>query len=286
MRSLPFQVGDFSCFQAFRNAWGRKRSSTIEVLKFLCTIGLLTMFLAHGTQELGYNWQWYRVPQYFAVLRDGKFTAGPLLRGLVITIHICVVSSVLAFVVGLLSAMCRLSRSCIPRAAARCYIEAVRNTPLLIQIFFIYFVISPALSLSRFESAVLSLSLFEGAYASEIIRGGIVSVEQGHWEAAYSLGLSKYHTYIHIILPQAVRRMLPPLTNQTVSLVKDSALVSTISIYDLTMEGQVIVADTFMTFEIWFTVAAIYLAINVGLSSVVFLLEQRLVAKNQDAKGG
>jgi polar amino acid transport system permease protein len=121
----------------------------------------------------------------------------------------------------------------------------------------------------------LALSLFEGAYASEIFRAGIVSIHKGQWEAAHSLGLSLYHTYRYIVLPQAIRRLLPPLTSQAISLIKDSALVSTIAVYELTMEGRMIVADTFLTFEIWFTVAAMYLVVTVILSLVVNIMEVR-----------
>jgi polar amino acid transport system permease protein len=153
--------------------------------------------------------------------------------------------------------------------------ELIRNSPLLIQIFFIYFVIAPILDISAFWAAVIALSLFEGAYASEILRAGITSIDAGQWEAAKSLGMTPYAMYRHIILPQAVRRVLPPLTSQAVSLIKDSALVSTIAILDLTQQGRMIDAETFLTFEIWFTVAAIYLAVTLALSGAVRMLERR-----------
>ena len=123
---------------------------------------------------------------------------------------------------------------------------------------------------------MLALSLFEGAYASEIFRAGIVSIHRGQWEAAFSIGLNTSQTYRLIILPQAIRRILPPLTSQAVSLIKDSALVSTIAIYDLTMRGQVIIAETFLVFEIWFTIAAMYLFITLILSLAVFYMERRI----------
>jgi polar amino acid transport system permease protein len=170
----------------------------------------------------------------------------------------------------------RLSRSFLARIIARGYLEIIRNTPLLVQLFFIYFVLSPVLDINGFTSAVMALSLFEGAYASEIFRAGIVSIHRGQWEAAFSIGLNTYQTYRLIILPQALRRILPPLTSQAVSLIKDSALVSTIAIYDLTMRGQTIIAETFLVFEIWFTVAAIYLTITLVLSATVFYMEKRL----------
>jgi polar amino acid transport system permease protein len=136
--------------------------------------------------------------------------------------------------------------------------------------------LSPIFDISAFTSAVLALSLFEGAYASEIFRAGIVSIHQGQWEAGFSIGLNTYQTYRLIVLPQAIRRILPPLTSQAVSLIKDSALVSTIAIYDLTMRGQTIIAETFLVFEIWFTVAAIYLTVTLALSLTVFYMERKI----------
>ena len=192
-----------------------------------------------------------------------------------VTLRITAISLVLAFAVGLVTALLRLSHSFLAKALARGYLEIIRNTPLLVQLFFIYFVIAPILDISRFASAILALSLFEGAYASEMLRAGIISIHLGQWEAAYSLGLSTFDTYRCIIIPQALRRILPPLTSQAISLIKDSALVSTIAVYDLTMQGNVIVSETFLTFEIWFTVAAIYLLITVSLSFVVSIMESR-----------
>jgi polar amino acid transport system permease protein len=121
---------------------------------------------------------------------------------------------------------------------------------------------------------------------SWILRAGIVSLQQGQWEAAHSLGLNIIDTYRYVILPQAVRRVLPPLTGQAISLVKDSALVSTIAIYDLTMQGQSIVAETFLAFEIWFTVAAIYLVLTLGLSLAVRVMERRFSGPPLGGIGG
>jgi len=246
-----------------------------DIVKFLALAALLAWLLARGADRLGYNWQWYRVPQYLFTL-DGGFSAGPLITGLGLTFKIVGVSLVLALAIGLTTALFRLSDSFAARALARVYLELVRNTPLLIQIFFIYFVISPIIGISRFTSAVVALSLFEGAYASEIFRAGIVGISRGQWEAAHSLGLSTYQAYRHIVLPQAMRRILPPLTGQGVALIKDSALCSTIAVFELTMQGQQIIADTFLTFEIWFTVAAIYLAVNLSLSSASQYMEHKL----------
>jgi polar amino acid transport system permease protein len=258
-------------------AWSfLKRSPLKDVIKFLLVIAALTWLMARGTERLGYNWQWYRVPQYILSFENGDFVAGPLLHGLMVTLRITSVSLVLAFVLGLVTALFRLSNAFLARALARAYLECIRNTPLLVQLFFIYFVISPVFDISRFASAVLALSLFEGAYTSEIFRAGIVSIQRGQWEAAYSLGLTTFHTYRYIILPQAIRRVLPPLTNQAISLAKDSALVSTIAIYDLTMQGRAVIAETYLTFELWFTIAAIYLLLTLSLSLVVNRMEKRI----------
>jgi polar amino acid transport system permease protein len=190
--------------------------------------------------------------------------------------QISAISLLFAFAIGLITALLRLSNSVPGKIIARLYLEISRNTPLLIQLFFLYFVMGPILGLDRFWAAVLALSLFEGAYASEILRSGIVSVEKGQWEACHSLGLSYKHAYRLIVIPQAVRRVLPPLASQAISLIKDSALVSTIAVYDLTMATQALISETFLTFELWFTVALMYLLITIILSFLVSYLEKRL----------
>jgi polar amino acid transport system permease protein len=252
-----------------------QRAAVIDVIKFVLIIGAIIWFLGRGTGRIGYNWQWYQVPRYLFRIEEGMFIAGPLLKGLKVTFQITGVSLLLSFACGLVTALLRLSPSWVARILARGYMEFIRSTPLLVQLFFLYFVLGPVLDLSRFTSAVLALSLFEGAYASEIFRAGIVSIHKGQWEAAYSLGLSTFDMYRYVILPQALRRILPPLTSQAVSLIKDSALVSTVAIADLTMQGRIIISETFLTFELWFTVAAIYLVVTIILSSLVNVMEHR-----------
>ncbi|SDP13171.1 amino acid ABC transporter permease [Desulforhopalus singaporensis] len=252
------------------------RSPLFDVIQFTALILVFGLLVLRSGATTGYNWQWYRIPQYLFTLDQSGFTAGPLLTGLGITVKISGISLLFSLAIGLTTAFFRLSRSFVARCLATIYLETSRNTPLLIQIFFIYFVLGPTLGFNRFFSAVLALSIFEGAYTSEIFRSGIQSVPQGQIEAARSLGLSTYYTYRHIVLPQAIRTILPPLTSQAISLVKDSALVSTIAIYDLTMQAQFLVAETYLTFEIWFTVAAIYLAMTLFLSVVVGFMEKRL----------
>ncbi len=263
-----------------------RKAAWIDYGRFLLLVGVAVWLLALGTRGLGYPWQWYRVPPFLFSADNGIWTAGPLLRGLAVTLQISLLSLVGSLLFGLTAALLRLSSSFSARALARGYLELIRNTPLLIQIFFVYFVLSPVLDIGAFASATLALSLFEGAYAAEILRAGIVSLHRGQWEAAHSLGLGTFDTYRHVILPQAVRRVLPPLAGQAISLVKDSALVSTIAIYDLTMQGQKIVAETFLAFEIWFTVAAIYLVMTFGLSFLVRGLEKRMNGAPLRGAGG
>jgi polar amino acid transport system permease protein len=240
-------------------------------------------FVLRGAESMGYNWQWYRIPR-FILLPDGS--PGPLLQGAGVTLLVSGLGLAGASVLAMGTALLRLSNSVVGQALARGYLELIRNTPLLVQIFFIYFVLAPAIGLDRMSSAVLSLSLFEGAYASEIIRAGILGVPRGQWEGALSLGMTRGSVYRLVILPQALRNVLPPLTSQAVSLIKDSALVSTIAIFDLTMHGQAIIAETFLSFEIWFVVAAIYLLFTLTLSSLARLLEKRSSSHMEDSCTG
>ena len=253
-----------------------RKAVFIDSLKYILFLSVIVFILTVSSANMNYNWQWYRIPGYIITQSaDGSIEAGRLIKGLGITVKISVISLLLAFVIGMITALFRLSSSIVARIVSRVYLELIRNTPLLIQLFVIYFIISPVFNISPFISAVVALSFFEGAYASEIIRGGINAIPKGQWESAYSLGLSSLDTYRYIILPQTLRQVLPPLTGQAVSLIKDSALVSTIAIFDLTMSGQAIISETFLTFEIWFTVAIIYLFMTVSISAFVHHLEKR-----------
>jgi len=247
---------------------------------FLFIFFIVIIFII-GYQNLEYNWQWYRIKSYLFVFENGEFTRGLLLDGLLITLKISSISLVFSFILGFLSAFARLSSSPVFKSISWLYVETIRNTPLLIQIFLIYFVISPVFNISAFASAVIALSLFEGAYSSEIIRSGIINIPRGQYEAAQSIGMSVPVIYIKVIIPQMLRQTLPMLAGQSVSLIKDSALVSTISIYDLTMQGQRIVSETFLTFEIWFTVALCYLVITASLSFIIRRFENQVKFINQ-----
>lgn len=256
----------------------RRGRSLLDVGKFVLVLATIALVIWRGAERLGYNWQWYRLPRYLFTFEEGVFSPGPLLLGLGVTLQITAIGLVLALVFGLTAALLRLSGSAVGNATARIYLESIRNTPLLIQLFFIYFVVGPILDISAFASAVLALSLFEGAYASEMFRSGILAIDQGQWEASFSLGMDRWQTYRYVILPQALRQILPMLTGQAVTLLKDSALVSTVAIYDLTMRGMDVISETYLTFEVLFTVAGVYLIFTLGIARIGRMMEKRLRA--------
>lgn len=253
-----------------------QRKEVRTYLKSAVSLFFIAGCIVYAGRNIEYNWQWYRVSEYLILFKDGLITKGILVDGLIVTVKISAISLLFTIVIGSVTALLRFSKSPVLNGVVIIYVETIRNTPLLIQLFVVYFVISPVIGLSPFTSAVAALSLFEGAYASEIIRTGILRVPEDQWEASFSLGLSNFDTYRHVIIPQALRQILPMLAGQGVSLIKDSALVSTISIADLTMRGQSIVSDTYLTFEIWFTVAFCYFILTASLSTVISLWERKI----------
>jgi polar amino acid transport system permease protein len=204
------------------------------------------------------------------------WAAGPLLWGLWTTLWISVVSGAFGLAIGLFTGLCRLSNNPTLRDLSTVYVELVRGTPLLVQIFIFYFFIGTVLNLSREFAGVAALALFTGAYVGEIVRAGVQSIAKGQNEAARSLGLTGGQSMRHVILPQAFKRVLPPLAGQFISLVKDTSLVSVIAITELTKSGREAITTSFSTFEIWFCVAALYLVINLPLSQIASRLERRL----------
>ncbi len=209
-----------------------------------------------------------------------RWRLGPLMFGLWTTLWISGVASVMALVIGLLTGLCRISKNLTLRGLATIYVEFIRGTPLLVQIFIAYFFIGTVFNLNRNVAGVGALSIFAGAYVAEIVRAGIQSIPRGQMEAARSLGMNVFQAMLHIILPQALKRTLPPLAGQFISLIKDSSLVSVIAITDLTKSGREIITSTFATFEVWLTVAAMYLVVTSLMSQLVFYLERRFAVSD------
>lgn len=242
-------------------------------LLLLFLLAALAWWVASSAAE-NYRWQWYRVWRFIGTLEDGGFTPGPLLEGLTVTLRLVASSLLLAVATGGVIAFLRLSASPVARLVAGAFLGAVRNTPLLMQLFVVYFVVAPVFGLGPFASATLALGLFEGSYLAEIFRAGVTGLPRAQWEAAFSLGMGTVAACRYIILPQALRHVLPPLTGQVVSLIKDTSLVSAIAVADITMRGRVIITDTFLSFEIWLLVAAVYLFLTLLVSLSARRLER------------
>ncbi len=252
-----------------------RKSPLIDIAQLLILGGAITWLILKGAEAMQYNWQWYRVDRFIYRIVDGEFIPGRLIDGLIVTFEITIFSMVLSVLIGLITALLRMSNSFSGKLLANIYLELIRNTPLLVQLFLFYFIISPIVGIDRFWTGVLCLSFFEGSFAAEIIRAGIQSVPRGQTEASNALGFNRIDRYRYIILPQSVPLILPPMTGLIINLIKHSAIVSVIAVADLTTEGLNIISETFMAFEIWFTVAGIYLVVTVSLSLFVSWLESR-----------
>ncbi len=205
-----------------------------------------------------------------------SYKPGPLLMGLYMTIKVSVVSIIMALVIGLITGLMRISENPLFKNLSTVYIELVRGTPLLVQIFIVYFFIGTLFGMTRFIAGAFALAVFEGAYIAEIIRAGIQSIPRGQTEASLALGMNYFQIMRYIIIPQAFKRVLPALAGQFISLIKDSSLLSVISLTELTKAGREIVSSTFSPFEVWFTVALLYFIVTYSLSLLDRYLERRL----------
>ncbi len=286
---------------------GRRRLGLVDIVVLVALAAALVYVGWRAQTVLRYNWNWAPVWN-FVVRYDpelGSWVPNIILKGLWTTIRISVWAALLAALFGGAMGIARVSNSLFLRLVARSYVEMVRNVPPLVFIFVFYFFltsqIAPALGLDSWVrsaspgaraaidlllgppqflpallSAVLCLALFEGAYVTEIVRGGIESIDRGQWEAARSLGFTRTRTLRLIVLPQAIQRTIPPLAGQFISLIKDSSIVSLISIQDLTFLGNEVAATTTRVFESWTIVAILYFALCFALSRQFARLELRM----------
>ncbi len=200
-----------------------------------------------------------------------------LLAGAGITIEISAISVGLGLAIGCLVSIIRLTQFRLLRYLGNVYVDFIRGTPLLVQIFLVYFAL-PAIIGQRvdaFFAAISACSINSGAYVAEIFRGGIQSIDNGQMEAGRSLGMSWWQTMRYIILPQAFKRIIPPLGNEFIAMLKDSSLVSVIGFEELTRRGQLIIARTYASFEIWLAVALIYLLMTFVVARLTGILERR-----------
>lgn len=284
-----------------QSRWGQL--DTVLLLLLFCAVVYLGYRINTG---LEYRWNWQVIPQY--LLRhdpvDG-WVPNLLLLGLLTTIRLSFWSLILALPIGLIAGLMRTSLHLFNRLVGHTYVTLLRNLPPLVLIFIFYFFISdqilpllnigerivmapewvqkltqslvaPPDQLEAFIAAVITLALFEGAYIGEIVRAGINNIETGQWEAARALGMRRWQILQEVVLPQAFQRMIPPLAGQAISTIKDSAIVSVISIQELTFQGMELMAATYLTFEVWITITLLYFLLTYSCSWLAGRLELRL----------
>ena len=201
-----------------------------------------------------------------------------LLKGLQVTLYIFVIAIILGFLIGLVIALLRLAPNKILNWISKIYVDAIRGTPFIVQLFFIYFGVNSLqlISLNSTTAGIVTVAINAGAYFAEIIRAGIQSIDKGQTEAARSIGFTGAQTMRYVVLPQAFRRMLPTITNQSIISLKDTSLLSVIGIADLTQQGQIQASATFEAFKIWLVVGIIYFIIIYLLTLLANFIERRI----------
>lgn len=287
-----------------------KRKLRLGLFDIVLSLLLLAggAYIVHRVNvNLHYHWNWQKIPQFLFFFDAEKMRWVPniLMKGFLTTIRLSVWGTLLALCIGTTAGLLRVSRHLTRRMVARLYVEIIRNLPPIVLVFIFYYFISdqivvalgldewirelsprarafcsfalaPPTQLPAFVSAMITLAVFEGAYITEIVRSGIESIEKGQWEAAFALGLSRFQAMRFVVLPQAIQRILPILGGQFISTIKDSAIVSVISIPELTFQGMELMAATYLTFEVWITITALYLVLTLSCSLVMTRFENDL----------
>ncbi len=196
--------------------------------------------------------------------------------GILITFQVTIMAIVLALIIGLFTGLGRISKNRIINGIASLYVEIIRGIPLLVQLFYIYFALGRIVNVPAMASAVIAMAICYGAYMGEIFRAGIESISSGQMEAARSLGMTSSQAMRYVILPQAVKTILPPIGNEFVALLKDSSLVSILAVSDLLRRGREFAAESFNYFETYTMVALVYLIITLFLSKLISIMEDRV----------
>jgi len=284
----------------------KPRFSILDIVIALALLAAAVLVFHRIQDGLNYRWEWSALPQYLFRYdtAHGRWMPNVLIQGFFTTIRLSIWATVFATLIGTAMGLMRLSRSRFRRWVASAYVELTRNTPPLVLVFIFYYFIgeqllptlgpeaalrrlgphaqvilstllAPPGLLTAFLSAVVTLSIFEGAYITEIVRAGIQSIDRGQQEAAAALGFTRWQRLRHVILPQAVQRILPPLGGQFISTIKDSAIVSVISIQELTFRGMELMSATYLTFETWITISGMYFILTFGCSLGFERLEKK-----------
>jgi len=278
------------------------RFTLLDAVLFTLILAAVVFIVHRVGVEMRYNWQWPVILQYLVRMDGAHWAAGTLMQGFLTTVKLSLWATVLATLLGTIMGLFRVSHGLFYRLIAGSYVEIVRNLPPLVLVFIVYFFIgerimtlfgaehlirtaspeaqkflaflfAPPARLSGFFAGLATLVLYEAAYITEIVRAGIQSIEKGQWEAAHALGLSRWQQLRYVILPQALQRVLPALAGQLISTIKDSAIVSVISIPELTFRGLELMSATYLTFEVWITITALYFLLTFTCSLGVKRLE-------------
>jgi len=253
---------------------GKKKAIPPVVARMAVRIGLLLLLAAvlyFFLSQIDYPWNW-RVPWKYRSL---------FIRGFYYTLGISLASIVMGLIIGIISGLARVWPNMPAQEVSTLYVELFRGTPLLVQIYIFYFCVAAVIKLdSPLIIGSITLALFSGAYISEMVRAGVESINKGQWEAALATGLSFRQAMRHVIFPQAFKRIIPPVTGQFVSLIKDSSLLSVISVRELTKASEVINATTYATFEAYLPLAGLYLVMTYPLSAWTRRLEKKINSGN------
>ncbi|WP_031385935.1 amino acid ABC transporter permease [Desulfonatronum thiodismutans] len=285
----------------------RTRFTPLDAVLILAIVAFAAVFIWRVHATLDYQWRWHLLANYLLRWDEtaGRWVPGLITQGLLTTIRLSIWTMLLATVIGVIMGLARCGKSLFPRMVGWTYVEVVRNIPPLVLIFIFYFFLAdqlmtllgveamlrnlpdwgkellawvavPVERMPNFLAALLTLAVYQGAYITEHVRSGIQSIERGQREAAYALGLSPWQQMRHVILPQAVSRIVPPLSGQFIATIKDTAIVSVISVQELTFQGLELMASTYMTFEIMITITALYLLLTLTFSTLAGRVERRL----------
>ena len=283
------------------------KSYWIDALVLAAVVSVVAYVTYRVNTVLVYKWDWSFIPGYLFRWDEETQWYAPnlLMKGLFTTIRLAVWSIVLAAIIGFLMGIMRTSRRLFPRMLSRMYVELIRNIPPVVFIFVFYFFISSQITpllglddltldgspvllttldyligppelLSNLVARIICLALFEGAYVTEIVRAGIQAIPKGQVEAGMSVGLSRLQLMRYVVLPQAIQRVVPPLASQFIILIKDSSIVSLISIQELTFLTMEVATSTQRVFEVWVLVAGMYFVISYACAFWFSRLEKRM----------
>ena len=283
------------------------KSYWIDALVLAAVVSVVAYVTYRVNTVLVYKWDWSFIPGYLFRWDEETQWYAPnlLMKGLFTTIRLAVWSIVLAAIIGFLMGIMRTSRRLFPRMLSRMYVELIRNIPPVVFIFVFYFFISSQITpllglddltldgspvllttldylfgppelLSNLVAGIICLALFEGAYVTEIVRAGIQAIPKGQVEAGMSVGLSRLQLMRYVVLPQAIQRVVPPLASQFIILIKDSSIVSLISIQELTFLTMEVATSTQRVFEVWVFVAGVYFVISYACAFWFSRLEKRM----------